>query len=169
MQKVDVYQAPVMSPTHVLGMAKSSLDLLGAKRQKLELDYLRLVYACQHYQAQGYHAFGYLAVTSTIIEQQVQKWAAKYLVPVGLVQLVIPTLSDVEHQGLLAEKSRNRLGNLAKADAAVLVKDADGSLGRDLLEAALQSHILEQHPALQEGAVVGANPMGIRWDYYGSY
>lgn len=59
-----------MSTTHVFGMAKSSLDLLGAKRQKLELDFLRLVYACQHYQANGCQAFGYLAVTSAAIEQQ---------------------------------------------------------------------------------------------------
>ena len=30
---------------HVLGMAKSHLNLNGAKREKLELDYLRLAYA----------------------------------------------------------------------------------------------------------------------------
>ena len=169
MQAVYVDLVPVTTTVHVFGMAKSSLDLLGAKRQKLELDYLRLVYTCQHFQAQGYQAFGYLAVTSTIIEQQVQKWAAKYLVPAGLVQLVVPTLSDVEHQALLAEKRRNRLGNLAKADAAGLLRDADGSFGRDLLEAALKSQIMEQHPVLKGGAVTGTNPMGILWDYYGSY
>lgn len=113
-----------MSTTHVFGMAKSSLDLLGAKRQKLELDYLRLVYACQHYQTSGCQAFGYLSVTSAAIGQQVEKWERKYLVPPGLVQLVVPTLSEVEQQLLLAEKDRNRLGNLAKADATVLLKDA---------------------------------------------
>ncbi|MFD2719939.1 hypothetical protein ACFST9_14520 [Hymenobacter monticola] len=167
-----------MSTTHVFGMAKSSLDLLGAKRQKLELDFLRLVYACQHYQANGCQAFGYLAVTSTAIEQQVAKWAKKYLVPPGLVQLVVPKLSDVEQQSLLAEKGRNRLGNLAKADAAVLLKDADGSFGRDLLEAALESSILdqhaalrvlEQHAAIRGSAAVGGYPMGVQWDYYGCY
>jgi hypothetical protein len=158
-----------MSTTHVFGMAKSSLDLLGAKRQKLELDFLRLVYACQHYQANGCQAFGYLAVTSAAIEQQVAKWATKYLVPPGLVQLVVPTLSDAEQQSLLAEKGRNRLGNLAKADAAVLLKDADGSFGRDLLEAALESSILKQHTALRGSAAVGGYPMGVQWDYYGSY
>ena len=30
---------------HILGMAKSNLNLRGAKAQKLELDYLRLIYA----------------------------------------------------------------------------------------------------------------------------
>lgn len=158
-----------MSTTHIFGMAKSSLDLLGAKRQKLELDYLRLVYACQHYQAKGCQAFGYLAVTSPAIGQQVEKWATKYLVPVGLVQLVVPTLSAVEQQSLRAEKDRNRLGNLAKADAAVLLKDADGSFGRDLLEAALASYILEQHAALRGSAAVGGHPMDVQWDYYGWY
>jgi hypothetical protein len=158
-----------MSTTHVFGMAKSSLDLLGAKRQKLELDYLRLVYACQHYQANGCQTFGYLAVTSAAIGQQVEKWARKYLVPPGLVQLVVPTLSEMEQQSLLAEKDRNRLGNLAKADAAVLLKDADGSFGRDLLEAVLSSYILEQHAALRGNAPSGSYPMEVQWDYYGSY
>ena len=169
MQTIDNQTLPATNTTHVFGMAKSSLDLLGAKRQKLELDYLRLVYACQHHRAQGCEAFGYLAVTSASIEQQVRKWAAKYQAPDGLVRLVVPILSDVEHQSLLAEKSRNRLGNLAKADAAALLKAADGSFGRDLLEAALQAHITKQHPALRANAVGAANPMGILWDYYGSY
>ena len=158
-----------MHTTHVFGMAKSSLNLLGAKRQKLELDYLRLVYACQHYQATGSQVFGYLAVTSVAIEQQVAKWAKKYLVPPGLVQMVVPSISAVEQQSLLAEKGRNRLGNLARADAADLLKHADGSFGRDLLEAALKSYILEQHELLRGNAANGEHPMDVQWDYYGRY
>jgi hypothetical protein len=150
-------------------MAKSGLDLLGAKRQKLELDYLRLVYACQHYQANGCPTFGYLAVTSAAIGQQVEKWAKKYQVPNGLIQLVVPSLSADDHQSLVAEKDRNRLGNLMKADATVHLKNSDGSIGRDLLEATLTSYILEQHPVLQGRMSDGQYPMGVRWDYYGSY
>ncbi|WP_156126568.1 hypothetical protein [Hymenobacter sp. DG25B] len=85
------------------------------------------------------------------------------------MQLVVPILSEVEQQSLLAEKGRNRLGNLAKADAAVRLKDADGSFGRDLLEAALHSYILEQHAALRGNALSGSHPMDVQWDYYGTY
>jgi hypothetical protein len=158
-----------MNATYVFGMAKSSLDLVGAKRQKLELDYLRLVYTSQHYRAHGCQAFAYLAVTSAAIEQQVAKWAKKYRVPAGVVQVVVPVLSEVEHLSLRAEKDRNRLGNLAKAEASVLLKDADGSVGRDLLEAALEAYILAQHAALRGSAAGGAYPMGVRWDYFGQY
>ena len=47
---------------HVLRMVKSQLDLRGAKSQKLELAYLRLVYAVKEIKKQGDNALGYLVV-----------------------------------------------------------------------------------------------------------
>ena len=47
---------------HILGMAKSHLDLRGAKAPKLELDYLHLIYAVKEIREKGESAQGYLVV-----------------------------------------------------------------------------------------------------------
>lgn len=64
---------------HVFGMAKSSLDLRGGKGRNLELDFLRLVYAVQHFQRAGDLAQGYLVVLGDGMSQRVKAWAKNTL------------------------------------------------------------------------------------------
>src|SRR5690348_3202780 len=91
---------------HIFGMAKSSLDLRGAKGRNLELDFLRLVYAVQHYRRLGDEAQGYLAACSKEAESRITAWAKKY--DAEAVVTCIPAWHDV---GLLKclhhEKSKN--------------------------------------------------------------
>lgn len=68
---------------HVLGMAKSHLDLKGAKGPKLELDFLRLVYAVKELRARGDQANGYLLVMEEDIASRVKSWIKN-------IKLVIP-------------------------------------------------------------------------------
>jgi len=63
---------------HVFGMAKSHLDLKGAKGPKLELDFLRLVYVIKDFRSKGKQATGYMAVLTDQIAQRVNGWAHKY-------------------------------------------------------------------------------------------
>ena len=64
---------------HVLGMAKSALDLRGAKGPKLELDYLRLLYAVKELRKRGDNAQGYLIVLTEPIHERTRQWENKYL------------------------------------------------------------------------------------------
>ena len=56
---------------HVLGMVKSQLDLRGAKSQKLELDYLRLIYAVKKIRKQKDNAMGYLAALTNLCSHDI--------------------------------------------------------------------------------------------------
>jgi hypothetical protein len=158
-----------MKETRVYGMAKSSLDLRGAKRQKLELDYLRLVHFCQRHQSEDCQTFGYLAVASPAFKPLVETWAAKYGVPAGAIHVIVPEMEELDREELLAEKGRNRVGNLAKADPSLVLRQADGSFGRDLMERALEARILREHPGLANQAPLKHHPQEINWDFYGKY
>jgi hypothetical protein len=63
---------------HVLGMAKSFLNLEGARSQKLELDYLRLIYAVKEIRKRGDSALGYLVVLTPQIGIRLKQWENKY-------------------------------------------------------------------------------------------
>ena len=51
-----------ISNMHILGMAKSSLTLKGAKASKLELDFFKLAFAVSVLRTSGEQAIGYLQV-----------------------------------------------------------------------------------------------------------
>lgn len=145
----------------IFGMAKSPLDLRGAKGRNLELDFLRLVYAVEHFRASGDEAQGYLLVMAESIRMRVAEWIRKYDAA-DCVELVVTVLSPEQASLLAQEKARNRQGNAPGADRALAVA-ADG---KRLGEVALRRHVLAAEPAVTE-VQDGQAPFGIRWDFYG--
>ena len=150
---------------HVLGMAKSSLDLRGAKGPKLELDFLRLAYVVRDFRAAGENAVGYLAVLDTRVAATAAGWIEKYRTGNQIsILCCIPKGPDIDW--LMVEKSDNSIGFLPDR---LLVnherKLAVANFGRDLGEKHLKEAIEERHP----GIIPSTNfPLGINWDYYGT-
>ena len=150
---------------HVLGMAKSSLDLRGAKGPKLELDFLRLAYAVSSLRTAGGNAVGYLAVLDTRVAETTSVWIEKYHTGDQVsILCCIPKGPDIEW--LMKEKAGNSVGFLpARLLANHERKLAVANFGRDLGEKHLKEAIEERHP----GIIPSANfPLGINWDYYGT-
>ena len=58
---------------HILGMAKSSLDLKGGKSKNLELDFLRILYAINTIPF-GEQVISYIAVWDEKIEKRINLW-----------------------------------------------------------------------------------------------
>ena len=99
---------------HVLGMAKRHLDLRGAKGPKLELDFLRLVYAVQHLRRAGDEAQGYLLVMTTAIQRTTDFWVAKYQAG-DAVRVLVGDLTPEERKLVDEEVRANTEGMLAGA------------------------------------------------------
>jgi hypothetical protein len=142
-------------------MAKSPLDLRGAKARSLELDFLRLVYAVEHFRAAGDSAKGYLVVMEEKIRPRVAGWIRKYESE-DCVELLVVPLSVAEANLLIMEKERNRQGNARASEPALSVATAGKLLG----EEALRRHVLSSEPNVTE-VTDGPLPFGIRWDFYG--
>lgn len=149
---------------HVLGMAKSSLDLRGAKGPKLELDFLRLAYVVREIRAAGGNAVGYLAVLDSKVAATASTWIEKYHSGDAVVVLVCE-LGMLDHEMLMSEKSDNALGFLPDPGIRNLERKlAIADLGKELGERALQRAIEERHPRIIS---FPKPPFGIKWDYYG--
>ena len=158
-----------MSTMHIFGMAKSSLNLKGAKRQKVELDYLRLVYACLVYPASE----AYLVVTDTAMENTVLKWAKKYKAD-GVVNVkVLPTEKLTTE--LRAEKKRNVRGMVDAINGKGLNTDAVAALGEQICEEYLLELMQAIYPAIghkhhcQKKIDYRKLPLGVNWDFYAEY
>jgi len=144
----------------IFGMAKSAQDMRGAKGRNLELDFLRLVYAVEHYRASREAAQGYLLVMSKSIGKRINGWIEKYKAA-DCVELVVRELNAKDVLLLDSEKQRNRQGNLAGADRALAV----AAEGKRLGEEALRKHVIDHVQNVEEKQ--GKMPFGIRWDFYG--
>ena len=152
---------------HILGMTKSHLDLRGAKGSKLELDYLRLVYAVKEIRKQADNAQGYLVVMHDTILKRVMQWEYKYQGNKS-VPLEIASLSEKMKRTLENEKAHNTEGMVAGASGG----DADGrsnaDKGQDIGEAALLHIITQREPNVQRINDESKFPLSIRWDFYGT-
>jgi hypothetical protein len=145
-------------------MAKSSLDLRGAKGPKLELDFLRLAYVVRDLRTAGGNAVGYLAVLDSKVAATASTWIEKYHSGDAVVVLVCD-LGIRDHEMLEREKSSNALGFLPAPEIRNLERKlAIADLGRELGEQALQKAIEERHPGIIS---CPKPPFGIQWDYYG--
>ena len=148
---------------HILGMAKSSLDLRGAKAQKLELDVLRLVYAIQHLRAGGDEAQGYMLVLNSAVRGRVETWLSKYEAH-HLVKCFSPKISEADLIRLRAEKVLNSEGMVAGTLGMPVVGRSTAALGKEVAELALNDFIRSE-----EGGTWTQDrphPMGILWDFY---
>ncbi len=104
--EAKVFKAQKM---HILGMAKSSLTLTGAKASKLELDFFKLAFSVAALRANGERATGYLQVLSVPARDRATGWCAKYSTS-DIVVVLYSEPTEEELVALVAEKSRNALG-----------------------------------------------------------
>lgn len=155
----------MMKTFHVLGMAKSSLDLRGAKGPKLELDFLRLAYAIRNLKDAGMNAVGYLAVLDEKVATTSLAWIEKYSTGDQIsILCFIPKGPDIDW--LVAEKADNAIGFLPDRFLAKNERKlALANFGRDLGEKHLKGAIEERHPGITPSTNF---PLGINWDYYGT-
>jgi|WetSurSiteA1Bulk_404760.scaffolds.fasta_scaffold46472_1 hypothetical protein len=151
---------------HVLGMAKSHLDLKGAKGPKLELDFLRLVYSVMRLRQKGDSALGYLIVMTATIADTVSGWASKYD-SAECVIVNVASLSAEQMQRLSAEKQGNVEGMVRGTLGNAVEGKSDAPYGKSLAEEALRECIRQREPDAREVMNKLLFPFGIRWDYYG--
>jgi hypothetical protein len=143
-------------------MAKSAENGKGSKSRNLELDFLRLIYAVEHYRSSGDQAMGYLLVFNQQLRQTIIGWVRKYDAE-GAVEIVVAQLSEEQGRLYLEEKDRNRLGNTTAADRSL----AMASYSRDLGEQALRDHIQTVEIGVTELELSDA-PFEVLWDFFGS-
>jgi hypothetical protein len=151
---------------HVLGMAKSSLDLKGAKAQKLELDFLRLAYAVQQLRQRGDPAQGYLLVLGSEIAARVSAWAAKYGTG-DAVSCIVHRLPRSSRARLTKEKGRNKAGMVAGTLGRNAADRSSAAVGRGIGEAALREAIVAAERGVREAGPERSVPLGVHWDFYG--
>lgn len=151
---------------HVLGMAKSHLDLRGAKSAKLELDYLRLVYAVKEIRKRGDSAQGYLAVLTPQISYRVKQWEHKYQGNKYVAVMDISLPSRVKNN-LKQEKASNLAGMIAGVTGGKAGRRSSANFSRETAENTLRRTILESEPNVQEVRDKNEFPFGIQWDFYG--
>lgn len=148
----------------ILGMAKSSTDLNGAKAQKVELDFLRLVYAKQTLRARSVDVAAYLLVMVDDVASRTHKWARDYDVE-GLVEVLVADLSDEDLNRLRAEKKANADGN--KAAGGKSKQQASAKFGEKLGESELRRQIMARHPEAIEITRKECRPFKVQWDFFG--
>ena len=151
---------------HVLGMAKRNIDLKGAKQQKLELDYLRLVYCVKELRRAKADAQGYLLVMTDPIARRVEVWRDKYSAD-ETVRVHVAQLSEQNMRDIQDEIQANIDGMVAGTIGEGVAGRSDASVGGQLGERQLQDVIAshEQNVVRCEDEV--EFPFRIRWDYYG--
>lgn len=154
--------------TLILGMAKSSLDLRGAKASKLELDFFKLAFAVQKLRSTGSQAQGYLLVLDKRVARAAEEWRVKYQAE-HLVEAVLVKLPTSEERALLeAEKARNKAAlsvvhDVGGAEKALSV----AAFGKKYGESALVESIRQLHPKVTQIKDKRRFPLGIDWDFYG--
>lgn len=149
---------------HILGMAKSSLDLRGAKARNLELDVLRLVYAVHKLRANGEDAHGYVLVLDRSAESRVKVWLKKYEA-ITLVTCMCAELSDEDRIQLQSEKEANAEGMQQNSSKPFRQAHSVAGHGRMVGEAALRHQIIKLEPSVKEAD--SDMPLGVQWDFYG--
>jgi hypothetical protein len=148
-------------------MAKRNLDLCGAKGTKLELDFLRLVYAVKELRRSGNEAKGYLLVMTPAIAQRVATWQMKYQA-IDCVLVVTAELSRVQLAAIQAEVSANTKGMVAGTVGEDVDGRSDATVGGRFAEELLRQAIEERQQGIRRCVNEGEFPFGIRWDYYGT-
>jgi hypothetical protein len=167
---VEISSSPTQS-LHVLGIAKSSLNLRGAKEQKLELDFLRLAYAVRELREAGEEAIGYLLVLVPDVARTAERWCEKYTTGEGVVILCEPIEGETL-EALLKEKADNALGLLQALDFDQVSRALSlANIGKELGERALHKFIDHRHVGispLQDNIPREQLPLQVKWDFYGT-
>lgn len=152
---------------YILRMAKSCQDLKGAKGPKLELDYLRLVYAVDDLRRNNKNAQGYLVVLTQQIAERVKRWENKYGWK-DSVKIICVSLSSSINNRLNREKKNNISGMVAGSTGRKVGGRSSANFGRLTGEVALKDRILELEPGVKEIKNENEFPCLVRWDFYGT-
>lgn len=146
-------------------MAKSSLELRGAKASKLELDFFKLAFAVEKLRNSGDDAVGYLQVLSEPVNKRATGWIKKYKSG-DSVKIILAEPSTDDFNRLIDEKAKNALALSLKGKLKESQKEmALGAFGEALGENALKEFINGKH---KKAKPCKKHPFGIRWDYYGT-
>jgi hypothetical protein len=152
---------------HVLGMAKRNLDLKGAKGPRLELDFLRLVYAVKELRRGDDDAQGYLLVVGEKIKQRVDKrWREKYRAG-DTVRVCVAQLTDTERAALEQEVKKNIAGMVAGTLGEDVGDRSNAMQGARLIERELKRTIESHERGVQQCDDPPESIIDIQWDYYG--
>jgi hypothetical protein len=159
-----------MTYTYIFGMAKSSFNLKGAKRQKLELDVLRLIYVINSFKRKkDKTAIGYVVVYNDEIRETIYSWLKKYNADNLNIEIFAFEASKKEETDLISlEKQSNKIG-ITKSSK----KDSFGNLSMDITETYLADKIHKKYPKaikveeIDFFELLGKFPYTIKWDYYG--
>lgn len=157
------YSTSAPQTTHILGMAKSSLDLKGAKASKLELDFLKLAYTAKNLIEDGDEVYAYLLILTDKFQSRIKEWIKKYNTG-DVVKLIICTPSNNTLELLHDEKLRNSLGVTSKSSLKELNKLSCADIGKQTGEQALHDFIQDKHKEIKPYS--NYNFQGISWDYY---
>ena len=151
---------------HILGMAKSHLDLKGAKGPKLELDFLRLAYVIHRPDSLGETGKGFLFVFTPAIKKRAEFWIQKYGTDDD-IEILLAELTEEEKHQLNEEKKRNREGMIAGSQGEAVDGESSADLGKALGEDKLREAIKKRYPDVTEITDVSKFPLGVNWDFYG--
>lgn len=167
-----------MQTIYYLGMAKSCLDLKGAKSVKVELDLLRLIYAVKELSNETTEVKAFMIIANNSIKERMQKWLNRYKTSQNKIEIVL--LNDVlENENCLlklkevitdkddlkklksiieknnyletlkAEKLENAKANIRHIDSSISKKSAIGNWGKKIFEYCLSAYILNYHPDIK--------------------
>ncbi len=147
-------------------MAKSHLDLKGAKGPKLELDFLRLAYVIRQLDSNGETGKGFLLVFTPTIKKSAQSWIQKYGTGDD-IEILLANLTEEEKHQLNEEKKRNREGMIAGSQGEALEGESNADVGTALGEDKLRKEIKKWYPDVTEITDRLQFPLGVNWDFYG--
>ena len=145
----------------VLGMAKSGKNTKGARGPKIELDFLRLLFAIRNVEEVKKC---YLVVQNTEVKRTVKAWEKKYGMKEGEVETIAAELSDKEKRDLDEEKEENKQGVIDSMTGGNNEGKSKASLGEKTLEVKLAEEIEKR---LNTSNNYTKKILGINWDYSG--
>ena len=148
-------------------MAKSHLDLKGAKSPKLELDFLRLAYVIHRLNSLGETGKGFLLVFTQAIKKTAESWIQKYDT-LDNIEILLAELTEEEKQQLSEEKERNREGMIAGSQGEDVDNESNADVGKSLGENKLRKAIQKRYPRVIEVTETLKFPLGVNWDFYGT-
>jgi hypothetical protein len=151
---------------HILGMAKSHMDLKGAKGPKLELDFLKIAYALAHLNAIGESGKGYLLVLTQAIGKRANAWTKKYGTG-DSIEILVGNLTVRELDALREEKRKNREGMISGSQGNEVEGKSNADAGGEIGETKLREEIQKRHPHVSRIDDPRKYPLGIDWDFYG--
>ena len=147
---------------HIIGMAKSYLDLRGSKTRNLELDFLLLALAVNKSRSPNSDAHGVLLVLDEKVWRRADGWREKHGVANDIeVVLAKPTAAEMEV--LRMEKAANAQGNTRNSKP----EDASAVKSGAIAEAYLLAEIQKRFPGVREQRPELPHLACISWDFYG--